>query len=260
MPFVKRNIAPRHLCHGTVPDGIGNELECVTNNTLSAIIRQLSSLSKQAENVFGELFNEANTFYGRANSLQDRIDRLAIKVTQLDSSIEEVSLQDINMRKAFKSSTVQDQQVLSKGSTPTSVSDMYNTSDKAPPLSALTAYRYVQLDCLINQVTQPFTNCIILCSKTEKTQQTGRKGEGKGLVHTHIYKMSKTEQKRCVDSNTIQREVKKVRKARNRRQEWNMMAFDKELRPDHRHPQTLRRGASSEGSLSPDGRFVFGET
>lgn len=42
-----------------------------------------------AENVFGELFNEANTFYGRANSLQDRIDRLAVKVTQLDSSVEE---------------------------------------------------------------------------------------------------------------------------------------------------------------------------
>lgn len=62
------------------------------------------------------------------------------------------------------------------------------------------------------------------------------------------------EQKRSVESSTLQREVKKVRKARNRRQEWNMMAFDKELRPDHRHPQTLRRGASSEGSLSPDGR------
>lgn len=46
MPLVKRNIEPRHLCHGAVPDGIGNELECVTNNTLSAIIRQLSSLSK----------------------------------------------------------------------------------------------------------------------------------------------------------------------------------------------------------------------
>lgn len=46
MPLVKRNIEPRHLCHGPVPDGIGNELECVTNNTLSSIIRQLSSLSK----------------------------------------------------------------------------------------------------------------------------------------------------------------------------------------------------------------------
>lgn len=64
------------------------------------------------------------------------------------------------------------------------------------------------------------------------------------------------EQKRCVESNTFQRDVKKVRKARNRRQEWNIMAFDKELRPDHRHPQSLRRAASSEGSLSPDGRFV----
>lgn len=39
--------------------------------------------------MFGELFNEANTFYLRANSLQDRIDRLAVKVTQLDSSVEE---------------------------------------------------------------------------------------------------------------------------------------------------------------------------
>ena len=46
MPLVKRNIEPRHLCRGELPDGIGSELECVMNNTLSAIIRQLSSLSK----------------------------------------------------------------------------------------------------------------------------------------------------------------------------------------------------------------------
>lgn len=64
------------------------------------------------------------------------------------------------------------------------------------------------------------------------------------------------EQKRCVDS-TLQREVKKVRKARNRRQEWNMMAFDKEFRPDHRHPHILCQGASAEGCISPDGRSVL---
>lgn len=46
MPLVKRNIEPRHLCRGALPEGIGSELECVMNNTLSAIIRQLSSLSK----------------------------------------------------------------------------------------------------------------------------------------------------------------------------------------------------------------------
>lgn len=62
------------------------------------------------------------------------------------------------------------------------------------------------------------------------------------------------EQKRCVDG-TLQREVKKVRKARNRRQEWNMMAFDKELRPDLRHGHTAHRGGSSEGSVSPENRW-----
>lgn len=52
-----------------------------------------SSPGKHAEDIFGELFNEANTFYLRANSLQDRIDRLAVKVTQLDSTVEEGGLE-----------------------------------------------------------------------------------------------------------------------------------------------------------------------
>lgn len=68
------------------------------------------------------------------------------------------------------------------------------------------------------------------------------------------------EQKRCVDG-TLPREVKKVRKAHNRRQEWNMMAFDKELWPDHRHHHhPLHRVVSSEGSLSPEGRFVSSQS
>ncbi|MEQ2165385.1 hypothetical protein GOODEAATRI_016215, partial [Goodea atripinnis] len=114
------------------------------------------------------------------------------------------SLQDINMRKAFKSSTTQDQQVVSKSSVPNPVKEMYNLSDKPPPLTILTPYR-------------------------------------------------SGEQRRCVDG-TLQREVKKVRKARNRRQEWNMMALDKELRPDHRHTIHRDRAASSEGSMSPENR------
>lgn len=46
------------------------------------------------------------------------------------------------MKKAFKSSTVQDQQVVSKNSIPNPVADIYNQSDKPPPLSILTPYRY----------------------------------------------------------------------------------------------------------------------
>ncbi|KAJ3611122.1 hypothetical protein NHX12_021138, partial [Muraenolepis orangiensis] len=65
-------------------------------------------IGKHAEDIFGELFCEANTFYLRANSLQDRIDRLAVKVTQLDSTVEE---------------------------------EMYNLSDMPPPLNILSSYR-----------------------------------------------------------------------------------------------------------------------
>ncbi|KAM6177817.1 actin-binding protein WASF3 isoform 1-T1 [Rhynchocyon petersi] len=239
MPLVKRSIEPRHLCRGALPEGITSELECVTNSTLAAIIRQLSSLSKHAEDIFGELFNEANNFYIRANSLQDRIDRLAVKVTQLDSTVEEVSLQDINMKKAFKSSTVQDQQVVSKNSIPNPVADIYNQSDKPPPLNILTPYRDDKKDGL-KFYTDPSYFFDLWKEKMLQDTEDKRKE-----------KRRQKEQKR-IDGTT--REVKKVRKARNRRQEWNMMAYDKELRPDNRLSQSVCHGASSEGSLSPDTR------
>ncbi|XP_026541243.1 wiskott-Aldrich syndrome protein family member 3-like [Notechis scutatus] len=59
-------------------------------------------------------------------------------------------------------------------------------------------------------------------------------------------------EQRLVEDST--REVKKVRKARNRRLEWNMMAYDKEFRPDNRFSPSPYHMASSEGSLSPDNR------
>ncbi|XP_064206772.1 actin-binding protein WASF3-like [Anguilla rostrata] len=241
MPLVKRNIEPRHLCRGPLPEGIGSELDCVTNNNLSAIIRQLSSLSKHAEDIFGELFNEANTFHLRANSLQDRIDRLAVKVTQLDSTVEEVSLQDINMRKAFKSATVQDQQVVSKSTIPNPVQEIYNVSDKPPPLNILSPYRDDQREGM-EFYTDP--SYFFQLWKEKMLQDTEDKRKEK---------RRQKEQRRSMDG-TLPREVRKVRKARNRRQEWNMMAFDKELRPDNRHAHTLHRGMSSEGSLSPENR------
>ncbi|XP_038842284.1 wiskott-Aldrich syndrome protein family member 3-like [Salvelinus namaycush] len=148
MPLVKRCIEPRHLCRGAVPDGVTSELECVTNSTLAAIIKQLGSLSRYAEDIFGDLFNEANSFYMRMNSLQERVDLLAVKVTQLDSTVEEVSLQDINMRKAFKSSTIQDQQVVSRTSVPNPVVEMYHRGDKPPPLNILSPYRDDKKDAL----------------------------------------------------------------------------------------------------------------
>ncbi|XP_043913600.1 wiskott-Aldrich syndrome protein family member 3-like [Protopterus annectens] len=239
MPLVKRNIEPRHLCRGALPNGVTSELECVTNSTLAAIIKQLGSLSRHAEDVFGELFNEANCFYMRMNSLQERVDLLAIKVTQLDSTVEEVSLQDINMRKAFKSSTVQNQQVVSRNSISNPVMEIYHRCDKPPPLNILSPYRDDKKDGL-KFYTDP--SYFFNLWKEKMLQATEDKRKEK----------RRQKELRLVEDNT--REVKKVRKARNRRHEWNMMAYDKEFRPDNRFSTSPYHGASSEGSLSPDTR------
>ncbi|KAM9355940.1 LOW QUALITY PROTEIN: actin-binding protein WASF1 [Pholidichthys leucotaenia] len=137
MPLVKRTIEPRHLCHTVLPRNIKNELECVTNISLANVIRQLSSLSKYAEDLFGELFNEAHTFSFRVNSLQERVDRLSISVTQLDPKEEELSLQDITMRKAFRSSTIQDQQLFERTSL-RPLQETFHTCEQPPPLNILT--------------------------------------------------------------------------------------------------------------------------
>ncbi|XP_077163487.1 actin-binding protein WASF3-like isoform X1 [Paroedura picta] len=239
MPLVKRNIDPRHLCRGALPDGVTSELECVTNSTLAAIIKQLGSLSRHAEDIFGELFNEANSFCLRMNSLQERVDLLVIKVTQLDSTVEEVSLQDINMRKAFKSSTIQNQQVVSRNSIPNPVMEMYQRCDKPPPLNILTPYRDDKKDGL-KFYTDP--SYFFNLWKEKMLQATEDKRKEK----------RRQKEQRLVEDST--REVKKVRKARNRRLEWNMMAYDKEFRPDNRFSPSPYHMASSEGSLSPDNR------
>lgn len=97
MPLPKRVVEPVHVARNTVSQAgsygatssISNELEAVTNGTLANTVRQLSSLSKQAEDMFGELVREAHSLTVRVNSLQIRLDRLSVNTKQLDSTGEE---------------------------------------------------------------------------------------------------------------------------------------------------------------------------
>ncbi|CAL8326391.1 unnamed protein product [Lota lota] len=250
MPLVKRSIEPRHLCRGAVPDHVTSELECVTNSTLAAVIKQLGSLSRHAEDIFGELFNEANSFYVRMSSLQDRVDLLAVKVTQLDSTIEEVSLQDINMRKAFKSSTIQDQQVVSRSSVPNPVVEMYHRCDKPPPLNILSPYRDDKKEAL-KFYTDPSYFFNLWKEKMLQATEDKRKEKRRQKVFVCVFGC-------FTESPYVCR--KKVRKARNRRQEWNVLAYDKEFRPDARLTPSPYHGMSSEGSLSPDNRSLASDS
>lgn len=52
-----------------------------------------------------------------------------------------VSLQDTHLRKAFKSSVVFDQQVVSRDTMPTAMLETYQLCDKPPPLDKLNQYR-----------------------------------------------------------------------------------------------------------------------
>ncbi|XP_043945567.1 wiskott-Aldrich syndrome protein family member 2 [Protopterus annectens] len=97
--------------------------------------------SKYAEDIFGELYLQAGSFAIRVNTLGERIDRLQVKVTQLDPKEEEVSLQGINTKKAFKSDITQDQQLFVRQSLSAPVQDTYSICDTPPPLNNLSCYR-----------------------------------------------------------------------------------------------------------------------
>ncbi|XP_059617570.1 actin-binding protein WASF3 [Phlebotomus argentipes] len=144
MPLPKRHVDPIYIARSQYVNNDFQEsieLETVTNTTLTNIIRQLSSLSKHSEDLFGELARDAGTMAERVNSLQARIDRLAVKVTQLDSTTEEISLTDIQLKKAFKSSSMFDQQIFSRSTMPTAMLETYKQCDKPPPLDKLNCYR-----------------------------------------------------------------------------------------------------------------------
>lgn len=128
--------------------------------------------------MFGELFVQAGAFALRVNTLGERVDRLQVKVTQLDPKEEEgknlevlqstllifqkqnptppslltlfaraslqVSLQAITTRKAFRSSVTQDQQLFIRPSLPMPINETYDTCNPPPPLNYLSQYRYVR--------------------------------------------------------------------------------------------------------------------
>jgi len=141
MPLPERVIEPVAVCRGTLQFPVPDELEGVTNGSLANIIRQLSFLSRHAEEMFGNLFQEAEGLAVRGSNLQARIDKIAVKVTQLDSNVEEVTLQEIQLRKAFRSSQTFDQQVVSRETMPKSMLEQYLSCDRPPPLDKLNPYR-----------------------------------------------------------------------------------------------------------------------
>lgn len=89
MPLVKRKVEPIYIGRTELDKRVKNELEAVFVNSLAGVIKQLSSISKHAENLFGDLANEANTIFQRTTALNQRVLVLYEKTSQLDSAAKE---------------------------------------------------------------------------------------------------------------------------------------------------------------------------
>lgn len=62
---------------------------CLTDWLIDDFSFQLSSLSRHAEDLFGEMITESTSILNRTVSLQGRVDKLSVKVKNLDSNVEE---------------------------------------------------------------------------------------------------------------------------------------------------------------------------
>ena len=142
MPFKKYLVEPINVSECEIPREERNELECLSNLTMANLIRQLSSLGHHANSIFADLSKDAQNIASRTHSLSARIERLHLKVSQLDVQTEEVSLADCHNRNQFKSSNSNRlDQVLARSTMPEAMRILYENADPPPELYKLNAYR-----------------------------------------------------------------------------------------------------------------------
>lgn len=118
MPIVKRAIEPIFVSRNKLPKDTKLELECTSTLTLAGVILQLSSLSKHAENLFGELFTEASDLGKRFGTLRDRMEKLNSRMEKMNPEADdEDGGRDSNLKK-FRSRQNAKQQILSRVTLP----------------------------------------------------------------------------------------------------------------------------------------------
>lgn len=90
MPFVQRVVEPKFVSRTSLRDADGRpkvsdeELQAVTNCTLSNALRQLASLVLLAEDIFSELTVTLEGITERSKAAQTKIDRISALVDQYD--------------------------------------------------------------------------------------------------------------------------------------------------------------------------------
>lgn len=90
MPFIQRIIEPKFLSHKSLLDENGKslvndfELDAVTNNTLSNVLRQLASLVLVANDIFEDLAKQLQDVHQRSCKLKTTIHLVEEKLSKCD--------------------------------------------------------------------------------------------------------------------------------------------------------------------------------
>jgi len=90
MPFPVHPITPTSLSRSVVSDSSGEEFTCVANNTLAQAMRQMVSLLKHADDIFGDLENQCETINNNTKKIIDRVTNIEGIVNKMDSKTEKI--------------------------------------------------------------------------------------------------------------------------------------------------------------------------
>ncbi|KAL3119077.1 hypothetical protein niasHT_003860 [Heterodera trifolii] len=148
-------VSPVNVCLHRLPASVQqDELQCVANGALANLIRQMSSLSRYAEQIFSEIHREMLKIDHRSSTLFLRVERLSQKlsnsqdINNLSRVVDQVGLEEASMRKAFKSCNIIDQHSLDRQTLPQSLLEQYQNCDPPPQLNQLNPYREDEKEAL----------------------------------------------------------------------------------------------------------------
>ena len=142
MPFNIYEVQPNNVSRiSHILSNEPNELESVANQTLTNLIRQISSLGQHASSIFDKLTKDVIKINNRSQILNQRNENLKGKVSKLDDNDDEVSLDDFQAYKQFKSIKVIDQNVLSRSTIPIEIRELYEKAESPPDLFEFNSFR-----------------------------------------------------------------------------------------------------------------------
>lgn len=130
MPFPVHPITPTAMSKAVVPDNIGNEFDCVANHTLAQAMRQMVSLLKQADDIFGGLESQCAAINDATKNIVKRVSHIEVIVNKMDAKNEKIPSGDLatfsKLQTHFKREYQTDKELFTQDNRPQAIVTLYD--------------------------------------------------------------------------------------------------------------------------------------